>query len=77
MLQAAHFNLTFSFLIQSVGPLLQRATDTMVCGKSVLVCGYGEVGKGIASSLKSLGCTLYVSEVDPICALQVSKAQRD
>ena len=43
----------------------------MVCGKSVLVCGYGEVGKGIVSSLKSLGCTMYVSEADPICALQV------
>ena len=51
--------------------IFQRSTDTMVCGKSVLVCGYGEVGKGIVSSLKSLGCTMYVSEADPICALQV------
>lgn len=55
--------------------LLQRATDTMICGKSILVCGYGEVGKGIVASLKSLGCTMYVSEADPICALQVSKSR--
>lgn len=43
----------------------------MICGKSILVCGYGEVGKGIVASLKSLGCTINVSEADPICALQV------
>ena len=49
----------------------QRATETLLCGKSALVCGYGEVGKGIVSALKSLGCILFVSEADPICALQV------
>ena len=40
----------------------QRSTDTMVCGKSVLVCGYGEVGKGIVSSLKSLGKKIIIEE---------------
>ena len=49
----------------------QRATETLLCGKSALVCGYGEVGKGVVSALKSLGCILFVSEADPICALQV------
>jgi len=57
---------------ESIIDVLKRSTDTMVCGKSVLVCGYGEVGKGIVSSLKSLGCTMYVSEADPICALQAT-----
>jgi len=57
---------------ESIIDVLKRATDTMICGKSVLVCGYGEVGKGIVSSLKSLGCTMYVSEADPICALQAT-----
>ena len=43
----------------------------MLCGKSALVCGYGEVGKGIVLALKSMGCIVHVSEADPICALQV------
>ena len=43
--------------------LFQRSTDTMVCGKSVLVCGYGEVGKGIVSSLKSLGKKIIIEEL--------------
>ena len=51
--------------------IFQRATETLLCGKSALVCGYGEVGKGVVSALKSLGCILFVSEADPICALQV------
>jgi len=51
---------------------LKRATETLLCGKSALVCGYGEVGKGVVSALKSLGCILFVSEADPICALQAT-----
>ena len=42
----------------------------MFGGKQVLVCGYGEVGKGCCQSLKAVGCVIYVSEIDPICALQ-------
>mgnify|MGYP002043283241 FL=1 len=50
---------------------LKRTTDTMLCGKTVLICGYGEVGKGMVAALKSIGCIINVSEADPICALQV------
>ena len=39
-------------------------------GKQVVVCGYGQVGKGCCQSLKSMGCVVYVTEMDPICALQ-------
>ena len=39
-------------------------------GKQVVVCGYGQVGKGCCQSLKSMGCIVYVTEMDPICALQ-------
>uniref|UniRef100_A0A8C5EDX8 Adenosylhomocysteinase n=1 Tax=Gouania willdenowi TaxID=441366 RepID=A0A8C5EDX8_GOUWI len=49
---------------------LKRTTDVMFGGKQVLVCGYGEVGKGCCSALKALGAVVYVTEVDPICALQ-------
>jgi Trk K+ transport system NAD-binding subunit len=42
----------------------------MFGGKQVVVCGYGEVGKGCCQSLKGLGCVVYVTEIDPICALQ-------
>ncbi len=42
----------------------------MFGGKQVLVCGYGEVGKGCCQSLKAVGCVIYVTEIDPICALQ-------
>jgi adenosylhomocysteinase len=44
----------------------------MVAGKTALVCGYGDVGKGCAQSLSSLGATVWVSEIDPICALQAA-----
>jgi len=57
---------------ESVLDSLKRTTDVMFGGKQVLVCGYGEVGKGCASALKGLGAIVYVSEVDPICALQAS-----
>ncbi|XP_028263375.1 adenosylhomocysteinase 3-like isoform X3 [Parambassis ranga] len=49
---------------------LKRTTDVMFGGKQVVVCGYGEVGKGCCAALKALGAIVYVTEVDPICALQ-------
>ena len=49
---------------------LMRATDVMISGKKALVLGYGDVGKGSAASLKAAGAIVYISEVDPICALQ-------
>ncbi len=51
---------------------IKRATDVMVAGKIALVCGYGDVGKGCAQSLRGLGATVWVSEIDPICALQAA-----
>lgn len=51
---------------------LMRATDVMIAGKTALVCGYGDVGKGCASALKAAGARVSVTEIDPICALQVS-----
>ena len=49
---------------------LKRATDVMIAGKTVVVCGYGDVGKGCAQSLRGLGATVLITEIDPICALQ-------
>ena len=49
---------------------IKRATDTMIAGKSAVVCGYGDVGKGCAQSLRGQGCIVFVTEIDPICALQ-------
>jgi adenosylhomocysteinase len=49
---------------------IMRATDVMIAGKKAVVCGYGDVGKGCASALKNCGARVYVTEVDPICALQ-------
>jgi len=46
-----------------------RATDVMIAGKQVVVCGYGDVGKGCASAMKACGARVVVTEVDPICAL--------
>jgi len=51
---------------------IKRATDVMIAGKICLVLGYGDVGKGCAQSLRSLGATVWVTEIDPICALQAS-----
>lgn len=53
---------------------IKRATDVMVAGKKVLVCGYGDVGKGSAQSLKNFGAQVAITEVDPICALQALMA---
>lgn len=49
---------------------IMRATDVMIAGKKVVICGYGDVGKGCASAMKAAGARVYVTEVDPICALQ-------
>jgi len=51
---------------------IKRATDVMISGKTAVVCGYGDVGKGSAQSLKSHGAKVIVTEVDPICALQAA-----
>jgi len=51
---------------------IKRATDVMVAGKIAVVCGYGDVGKGSAQSLRGLGATVWITEVDPICALQAA-----
>lgn len=51
---------------------IKRATDVMIAGKVCLVLGYGDVGKGCAQSLRGLGATVWVTEVDPICALQAA-----
>jgi len=51
---------------------IKRATDVMLAGKTAVVCGYGDVGKGSAAGLRSAGARVMVTEVDPICALQAS-----
>src|SRR5690349_14142211 len=51
---------------------IKRATDVMVAGKVALVCGYGDVGKGSAQALRALSAQVWVSEIDPICALQAA-----
>ena len=51
---------------------LMRATDVMLGGKVAVICGYGEVGKGSAESLRGQGCRVIVTEIDPICALQAA-----
>ncbi|XP_035677537.1 S-adenosylhomocysteine hydrolase-like protein 1 isoform X2 [Branchiostoma floridae] len=57
---------------ESVLDALKRTTDIMFGGKHVVVCGYGEVGKGCCSALRGLGAIVCVTEIDPICALQAS-----
>jgi len=49
---------------------IKRATDVMISGKKAVVCGYGDVGKGCAQAFRGAGATIFVTEVDPICALQ-------
>lgn len=53
---------------------IKRATDVMVAGKTALVCGYGDVGKGSAQSLRNFGAKVIITEIDPICALQACMA---
>ncbi len=57
---------------ESLADGIKRGTDVMIAGKKVLVCGYGDVGKGCASSMKSYGARVIVTEIDPICALQAA-----
>ncbi len=57
---------------ESLADGIKRATDVMVAGKVVLVCGYGDVGKGCAQSMRGFGARVLVTEVDPICALQAA-----
>jgi len=49
-----------------------RATDVMIAGKQVVICGFGDVGKGCAASMKAQGARVVVTEIDPICALQAA-----
>ncbi|MGH6793565.1 MAG: adenosylhomocysteinase, partial [Methyloceanibacter sp.] len=51
---------------------IKRATDVMIAGKVAVICGYGDVGKGCAQSLRGLGATVWITEIDPICALQAA-----
>ncbi len=51
---------------------IKRATDVMIAGKIAVVCGFGDVGKGCAKSLRGLGATVWITEIDPICALQAA-----
>jgi adenosylhomocysteinase len=57
---------------ESLADGIKRATDIMLAGKVVVVCGYGDVGKGCARSMKSYGSRVIVTEIDPICALQAA-----
>ncbi|EYF05446.1 adenosylhomocysteinase [Chondromyces apiculatus] len=57
---------------ESLGDGIKRATDVMFAGKTAVVCGYGDVGKGSAQALRSLGARVIITEIDPICALQAA-----
>ena len=57
---------------ESLADGIKRSTEVMLAGKTVVVCGYGDVGKGCAQSMKSYGCKVIVTEIDPICALQAA-----
>jgi len=57
---------------ESLADGIKRATEVMLAGKTVVICGYGDVGKGCAQSMDSYGCKVIVTEIDPICALQAS-----
>jgi adenosylhomocysteinase len=55
---------------ESLADGIKRATDVMVAGKTVVVCGYGDVGKGCCQSMRGFGARVIITEIDPICALQ-------
>ncbi|MDZ7790255.1 MAG: adenosylhomocysteinase [Xanthomonadales bacterium] len=57
---------------ESLVDAIKRATDVMIAGKTAIVCGYGDVGKGSAQSLRALSANVWITEVDPICALQAA-----
>jgi adenosylhomocysteinase len=60
--------------LESLADGIKRATDVMIAGKTVVICGYGDVGKGCAQSMRGFGAKVVVTEIDPICALQASMA---
>jgi adenosylhomocysteinase len=57
---------------ESLVDAIKRATDVMIAGKIAVVCGYGDVGKGSAQALRALSATVWITEIDPICALQAA-----
>ncbi len=57
---------------ESLADGIKRATDVMLAGKKIVVCGYGDVGKGCAQSMSGYGAQVFVTEIDPICALQAA-----
>ena len=57
---------------ESLADGIKRATDVMIAGKTVVVCGYGDVGKGCCQSMRGFGARVLVTEIDPICALQAT-----
>ena len=57
---------------ESLADGIKRATDVMVAGKVVCICGYGDVGKGCAQSMRGFGARVLITEIDPICALQAA-----
>jgi len=57
---------------ESLADGLKRATDVMIAGKTIVVCGYGDVGKGCCQSMRGFGARVIVTEIDPICALQAA-----
>ncbi|MEZ5941033.1 MAG: adenosylhomocysteinase [Planctomycetaceae bacterium] len=57
---------------ESLADGIKRATDIMIAGKTVVVCGFGDVGKGSADAMRGLGARVIITEIDPICALQAS-----
>ena len=57
---------------ESLADGIKRGTDIMVAGKTVVICGYGDVGKGCAQSMRGLGAKVIITEIDPICALQAA-----
>jgi adenosylhomocysteinase len=57
---------------ESLADGIKRATDIMVAGKTVVICGYGDVGKGCAQSMRGFGAKVMITEIDPICALQAA-----
>lgn len=57
---------------ESLADGIKRATDVMLAGKKVVVCGFGDVGKGCAQSMRGYGAQVFVTEIDPICALQAA-----
>jgi adenosylhomocysteinase len=57
---------------ESLADGIKRATDVMIAGKTIMICGYGDVGKGCAQSMKGFGARVIISEIDPICALQAA-----